>query len=194
MWSGRSTVWSGNPRRAVNPLLEDLARTYPQLKDAKVDHVWTGVLGNTVHRMPQIGEVSPGLWLLSGFGGQGLNTTAMGGDIVARGIVEGAPTWRLFSPFELVWAGGTLGRAFAQLWYYGYRASERIAAARAQRREAKVGVPVISDEALAPPVVPEQPEAAVVEAPRKPKKKRRKARKKEPARAEAVGPQGNGES
>ena len=52
-----------------------------------------------------------GLWVASGFGGHGLNTTAMGGELVARGIVETDQTWRLFAPYELVWAGGVLGRA-----------------------------------------------------------------------------------
>ena len=32
---------------------------------------WSGDIGFAVHRMPQIGEVQPGVWLASGFGGQG---------------------------------------------------------------------------------------------------------------------------
>ena len=36
----------------------------------------------------------------------GINTTAMAGNIIARAIAEGDDTWRLFVPFELVWAGG----------------------------------------------------------------------------------------
>ena len=46
-------------------------------------------LGITMHRMPQIGELGPGVWLASGFGGHGLNTTAMAGNIIARAIVDG---------------------------------------------------------------------------------------------------------
>ena len=80
-----------------------------------IDHAWSGTLGNAVHRMPQIGELSPGLWLASGFGGHGLNTTAMAGNLVARAIVEGSQTWRMFAPYELIWAGGSLGRASAQI-------------------------------------------------------------------------------
>ena len=69
--------------------------------------------------MPQIGEIERGVWVASGFGGHGLNTTAMGGELVARGIVESDQTWRLFAPYELVWAGGVLGRALAQGIYWG---------------------------------------------------------------------------
>ena len=119
MWSGRSTVWRGKPQR----LRRDAARRdrarLSALADVKAEYAWTGLLGNTVHRMPQIGEISPGLWLLSGFGGHGLNTTAMGGEMLARAIVEGDRTWQLFSPFELVWAGGRLGRVAQQALLLG---------------------------------------------------------------------------
>jgi hypothetical protein len=76
--------------------------------------------------MPQIGEIERGMWLASGFGGHGLNTTAMAGDLIARGIVDGDQTWRLFAPYELVWAGGMLGRALAQGTYWGTRPIEFI--------------------------------------------------------------------
>ncbi len=137
MWSGRSTMWRGDPRRYVGALLADSARAYPQLPGVTAEYVWTGMLGNTVHRMPQIGEVSPGLWLLSGFGGQGLNTTAMGGEMIARAIVEDDQSWHLFAPFELVWAGGVLGRATLQAYYWSYRARERLASTLARRRESQ---------------------------------------------------------
>ena len=75
--------------------------------------------------MPQIGEICQGVWLASGFGGHGLNTTAMGGELVARGIVEGDQTWRLFAPYELVWAGGKLGSAVAQGLYWGRTPGEK---------------------------------------------------------------------
>ncbi len=136
MWSGSCTLWSGDPQRHARTLLRDLRRTFPQLRAATAAYAWTGMLGNTVHRMPQIGEISPGLWLLSGFGGHGLNTTAMGGELVARGIVEGDKTWEAFAPFDLVWAGGGAGRVVMQAYYWGYRARERLQGWRARRRAA----------------------------------------------------------
>ncbi len=59
----------------------------------------------------------------------------MGGELVARGIVEGDQTWRLFAPYELVWAGGTWGRVIAQGLYWGRKPGERIAQALARNRE-----------------------------------------------------------
>ena len=70
----------------------------------------------------------------SGFGGHGLNTTAMGGEMVARAIVEGDRTWEMFSPFALVWAGGAFGRAAQQVSDgRAARATDRTACWRAAR-------------------------------------------------------------
>ncbi len=135
MLSGRATVWPRNPRRYVRALIRDIRKTYPQLGRVEAEYAWNGTLGNTVHRMPQIGELAPGVWLASGFGGHGLNTTAMAGNLIARAVVHGDQTWRQFTPFELVWAGGVLGRAAAQMRVWTKRAADAIGERRAHARE-----------------------------------------------------------
>jgi glycine/D-amino acid oxidase-like deaminating enzyme len=134
MWSGRATVWPRNPRRYVRALTADIAKTYPRLGNVEVDYAWVGTLGNTVHRMPQIGELGPGVWLASGFGGHGLNTTAMAGNLIARAVVGGDQTWRKFTPFELVWAGGMFGRAVVQTRVWLRRLIDAAAEQHTQRR------------------------------------------------------------
>lgn len=126
--SGRATVWGADPRRFAGALRSDIAGLYPQLGRVEIAHIWSGVLGRTVHGMPQIGELSPGIWLASGFGGHGFNTTAMAGNMIARAIVDGDDTWRLFLPYELIWAGGALGRAAAQIGIWWARARDQIKA------------------------------------------------------------------
>ena len=135
MWSGRATMWAGNPRHYVRALTADIGRTYPQLGKVAVDYAWSGTFGNSIHGMPQIGELGPGVWLASGFGGHGLNTTAMAGNLIARAIVDGDQTWRQFTPFELVWAGGRLGRAVAQIYYWTRRFRDALAERRASTGE-----------------------------------------------------------
>jgi 2Fe-2S ferredoxin len=89
--------------------------------------------------MPQIGEIERGVWVASGFGGHGLNTTAMAGELIGRGIVENDQTWRLFAPYELVWAGGRLGAVVAQGLYWGSRPVEAAAQALSRQRERSRG-------------------------------------------------------
>ncbi len=124
-WSGRMRAWPADPRSVARGLAADIQRNFPGLGKIEIAHLWRGTLGRTVHRMPQIGELERGVWLASGFGGHGLNTSALSGELVARGIIDNDQTWRLFAPYELVWAGGTLGRVLAQGLYWGSRPVDR---------------------------------------------------------------------
>ena len=140
-WSGRMRAWQANPRRVVRGLTADIARNFPGLGKPEIAHLWRGTLGRTVHRMPQIGEIERGVWLASGFGGHGLNTSALGGELVARGMIDNDQTWRMFAPYELVWSGGLIAKALAQGIYWGTRpvdrARQEFSRYREQARERK---------------------------------------------------------
>ncbi len=133
-WSGRMRVWHAHPQSFARALQRDIRRAFPELGSVEPAYLWRGTLGLPVHHMPQIGELEPGQWVASGFAGHGLNTTAMAGELIARGIVDKDDTWRLFSPYELVWAGGATGRALAQTLYWTRGARDKAAQAMAQRR------------------------------------------------------------
>jgi gamma-glutamylputrescine oxidase len=126
MWSGGLRMWEADPKRFVRRLAGDIRRAYPQLGRVSVEHVWSGTAGRAVHDMPQIGEVARGVWVANAFSGQGFNTTAMAGELIARGIVESDQTWRLFSPYDLMWAGGKWGRCAMQAVHWSRRFRERL--------------------------------------------------------------------
>ncbi len=135
LWTGGATTGrygEGGMRRRFQRAIR---ATYPQLGPVEVERVWPGTMGFAIHRMPQVGEVERGVWLTSGYGAQGINTTAMGGLLVARGIVEGDDTWRQFLPYELVWAGGRVGRAVVSASMGWSMTREAIAGQIAWRRE-----------------------------------------------------------
>lgn len=135
LWSSPETTWQGDPQRYAKRIQNRIAAMFPKLGPVKIADAWSGMFGQTVHGMPQIGELQPGMWVLSGFGRQGLNTTAMGGQLVARAIQQGDDRWRLFSPFELVWAGGSAGRVAGQVVGMWSRGSSAAAGALSRWRE-----------------------------------------------------------
>jgi gamma-glutamylputrescine oxidase len=124
MWAGGLSAWQVDPERFRSRFQEEITRVYPQLRKVAIDHIWSGTMGFAVHRMPLIGEVSPGLWLASAFGGHGINTTAMAADLIVSAAIEGDDRWKLFMPYELVWGGGPLGRAAIQLVYWSHRSQQ----------------------------------------------------------------------
>jgi glycine/D-amino acid oxidase-like deaminating enzyme len=134
-WSGRMRAWQAGSRWIGRGLAADIRRNFPELGKIDIAHLWRGTLGRTIHRMPQIGEIDRGVWLASGFGGHGLNTSALGGELVARGLVDNDQTWRMFAPYELVWAGGVLGSVLAQGIYWGTRPVDRVTQSLSRYRE-----------------------------------------------------------
>jgi len=135
MWGGRITSRPSPPRRLPKLMRRDIVRVYPQLADVQIEYAWSGTMSYAVHKMPQIGELSPGVWLAGAFGGHGLNTTAMAGDLIARAIIERDDRWRLFSAYELVWAGGKIGPAAAQVFYWSMQLRDAIEERISHRRE-----------------------------------------------------------
>jgi gamma-glutamylputrescine oxidase len=129
------TAWPGRPQLFARLLRRKVHRLFPQLGTVNAAYLWSGTFGRTLHHMPQIGEVHPGVWISSGFGAHGLNASAVAGQLIGRGIVEADDTWRLFAPYELVWAGGKAFRAVAQAIYLGTRPLTGMRAAWSRRRE-----------------------------------------------------------
>jgi gamma-glutamylputrescine oxidase len=124
LWGGRITTRTTDPRDIATLLRREMVTTYPQLADLKVEVAWSGLMAYARHLMPQIGQLKQGVWYCTAFGGHGMNTTAIGGMVIAEGISGESDRYRLFAPFDLAWNGGVLGRAAAQLTYWAYQATD----------------------------------------------------------------------
>lgn len=134
LWGGRITTRTSEPARLAEMLRATMVSTYPSLAGIGVDAAWSGLMAYARHLMPMIGQTTPNVWHCFGFGGHGLNTTAVGGRVVAEGILGASDRYKLFAPFGLNWAGGPVGAAVAQMTYWTYQAmdfAKEIRAARA---------------------------------------------------------------
>ena len=122
LWGGRITTRVSQPDDLAAVMRADIERIYPQLAPVKIEYVWTGLMGYCRHKMPIVGELEPGLWACTAFGGHGLNTTAMGGEAVADAIAGTDDRIRLFAPYRALWGGGYAGRIATQLEYWRLQA------------------------------------------------------------------------
>jgi len=125
-WGSHITTRIDDPPDLAESLRAELLSVYPQLAGVKVDVAWSGRMAYARHLMPQIGRLRPGVWYCTAFGGHGMNTTAIGGRVVAEGICGDSERYRQFAPFGLDWAGGPLGTAAVQLTYWSYQARDRL--------------------------------------------------------------------
>src|SRR5882757_759230 len=86
MWESPETTWAARPQRFAGAVRRRIRTIFPQLGNVEITDTFGGVTGQTVHGMPQIGQLRKGLWVASGFGRQGMNTSAMAGQLIARSI------------------------------------------------------------------------------------------------------------
>lgn len=120
LWGGRLGL-AERPAGLERLMRRDLAAIYPQLADVPIAAAWSGKMGFARHKMPLLGRLggrgAAGLWVSSAYGGHGLNGTTMGGELIARAILEGDPAIQAFARFRTAPAFGPLGRLAAQaIW------------------------------------------------------------------------------
>ena len=126
LWGGRITTRTSEPRDVAALLRREMVTTYPQLAPLKVELAWSGLMSYARHLMPQIGQYRPGVWYCTAFGGHGMNTTAIGGTVIAEAIRGDSDRFKLFAPFGLSWNGGPFGTAAVQLTYWSYQAADAL--------------------------------------------------------------------
>ncbi len=121
LWGGMITTRRSDPARLADALRKRMVDTYPQLAGLEVQVAWSGKMAYARHLMPLVGRLEEGVWYCMGFGGHGMNTTAIGGRVIAEGITGATDRYQLFAALGLPWNGGYAGLAAAQLTYWSYQ-------------------------------------------------------------------------
>ncbi|HDR9482421.1 TPA: FAD-binding oxidoreductase [Burkholderia aenigmatica] len=121
LWGGMITTRRSDPRRLADALRDRMVDAYPQLAPLAIQVAWSGKMAYARHLMPLIGRFDDGIWYCMGFGGHGMNTTAIGGRVIAEGVAGASDRYRRFEAFGLPWNGGYAGLAVAQLTYWRYQ-------------------------------------------------------------------------
>ncbi|CAN0653584.1 gamma-glutamylputrescine oxidase [Nitratireductor aquimarinus] len=133
LWGGRITTRAASTKALARELRAEMVSTFPQLADLRVELAWSGMMSYARHRMPQIGSLGPNVWHCTAFGGHGMNTTAIGGKVVAEAILGDETRLRLFAPFGLAWAGGAVGLAVAQTTFWKLKMQDKWQEWRSQK-------------------------------------------------------------
>src|SRR6202161_3997723 len=63
MWASPETTWDARPQRFTAGIARRIRTIFPQLGSVRIEDVWSGATGQTVHGMPQVGQLRKGLWV-----------------------------------------------------------------------------------------------------------------------------------
>jgi len=85
LFGGREHYTPSAPRDIAAFVQPRMAAVFPQLKDARIDHAWGGMVSVTLSRLPDIGRRG-NLFYAHGYSGQGAILSSLAGKLVAEAI------------------------------------------------------------------------------------------------------------
>jgi len=124
LWGGRISVASRSPQAIRRLMRRDLARVFPTLSSIELEQAWGGWMSYARHEMPILGQDDEGLWHALAFGGHGMATTSLAGDLLAEALSGNRRRLDAFQRWGAPWAGGLLGRAAVQGRYWQLQAQD----------------------------------------------------------------------
>jgi gamma-glutamylputrescine oxidase len=112
LFGGLSNYSGLDPTNATAILQAKMHKVFPALRGIKIDYSWSGKMGISVRRMPQIGRVAnSNVLYVSGYSGHGVAPTHMTGRILAEAVDGDSRRFDIMNKmFHMPWPGGKLLR------------------------------------------------------------------------------------
>lgn len=123
---GGGVVYSGHtPSNIKSRLWPHILRTFPQLRDRKIDFAWSGNFALTLTRIPHVGRMTDKVYFIQGDNGHGVTTCHLLGRIVAESIAQQHARFDVWAGMKnYPFPGGRMFRVpltALGAWYYGLR-------------------------------------------------------------------------
>jgi gamma-glutamylputrescine oxidase len=123
---GGGIVYGGQDPASIRAkILPNMLKTFPGLKEARIDYAWSGNFALTLTRFPHMGRLSPSVYFSHGDSGHGVTTTHLLGRILGEVVAGTAARFDVFAKLPYYpFPGGHLFRVpltVAGSWYYRLR-------------------------------------------------------------------------
>jgi len=86
IYGGGVTYGAREPDKIEALIKPKMLKTFPQLKNVKVDYAWTGNFLLTLMRLPQFGRIGNNVYYAQGYSGHGVTSTHLAGELIASAI------------------------------------------------------------------------------------------------------------
>lgn len=84
LYGGRGSLTRTEHPRIYRGLEESLKRTYPILRDARIEYQWSGRVAVTLDDFPHVGQYAPHVFYACGYGGRGVALSHLLGELAAE--------------------------------------------------------------------------------------------------------------
>lgn len=111
IYGGGTTYGARDPGKIESIIVPKMLKTYPMLKDVKIDFAWTGNFLLTMMRMPQVGKIGENLYYAQGYSGHGVTNSHLMGEILSDAIDGDTERFDVFASMpQYQFPGGRLLR------------------------------------------------------------------------------------
>ncbi|WP_279756497.1 FAD-binding oxidoreductase [Mitsuaria sp. GD03876] len=122
LYGGGVIYGARDPAHIESIVRPKLAKTFPQLRDVRIDYAWTGNFLLTLSRLPEVGRLAPNIYYSQGCSGHGVTFTHLIGRVLAEAIQGQATRFDAFADLpHYPFPGGRLLRvpltALGAFWY-----------------------------------------------------------------------------
>lgn len=122
LFGGGSVYGGTTPADIEAKLRPHLARTFPEIADARIDYAWSGNFALTMTRIPHLGRLDEQTYFTHGYSGHGVTTTHLAGRLIAEAIDGERQRFDAFAAMRnYPFPGGRRLRvplSIAGSWYY----------------------------------------------------------------------------
>jgi len=95
---GGGVVYGAREPADIEQLIKPkILKTFPQLKDVKIDYRWTGNFLLTMSRMPQFGRIEKNAYYMQGYSGHGVTCSHLAGKLISEMIRGDAERFNAFA-------------------------------------------------------------------------------------------------
>ena len=123
LFGGLANYSGLDPANVIGIMRSKMEKVFPSLRNVRIDYSWSGRMGISVRRMPQIGRIkNSNVLYISGYSGHGVAPTHMTGRILAEAVSGNTYRFDIMNKmFHVAWPGGKLLRrpfmALGMMWY-----------------------------------------------------------------------------
>ena len=125
IYGGGVTYGAREPSKIETLIVPKMLKTFPELKNVKIDYAWTGNFLLTLMRLPQFGRINGNIYYAQGYSGHGVTSTHLAGKVVAEAISGQAERFDVFAGLpQYPFPGGRMLRipyTAMGAWYYTLR-------------------------------------------------------------------------
>lgn len=121
LWGGGEKYTPAPPPDIAAFVRPHMVRVFPQLADKRIEYGWSGMVGITMNRLPNLGRIG-NIFYAQGYSGQGVAVTGIAGKLIAEALSGTAERFDVFANLpHRAFPGGTALRhplmVLAMLWY-----------------------------------------------------------------------------